>query len=482
VATGRLLVGFIRINARDTRGGFVPVAGVPVDVYIDGLAARNRALEGDIVVVSPLPVATWRPRQLPGGRTAGAPLRVAARTAESTSPAAAVTPASAAAAMGSNTAEVGVDDDEDEDEDEEGEGEGEDGGEGESDSSSEESEDDVAVEDGPTPALPPAGVDERHVANVAEEVSPLSHDTPVGASSGGAGGGARGADTAEDNLAARITALTLAPDTDGAAQHRALSGGAALDMTRGLWAPHFSLWRSATGVPVAAAVAASDGASYVKPAAGGAGGGGGGGAGGTPVAAAPPSLELLGHRVPAAFRTAMQTPAYAALVARVAADTRGGTIQPRAFVVAIAEKVNARGAVGVLRPLSMKVPHPDPIPATDDAVFFVRPLRNIHCNTRTPHPPPPPTPHQLCRCQWTPRCRACASRAPACPTRRILARRAIWRQRHRLRCRRRALTTCRLRRPCWSAWPRTARRPARHRGASRTRSWRRGATCVPSAS
>jgi hypothetical protein len=39
---GRLLVGFMRINAKRFSEAYVPVLGVPVDIFIEGDVSRNR--------------------------------------------------------------------------------------------------------------------------------------------------------------------------------------------------------------------------------------------------------------------------------------------------------------------------------------------------------------------------------------------------------------------------------------------------------
>ena len=48
---GRYLLGFLRINAKRFVDAYVPVEGIPVDIYVDGDVDRNRALDGDIVVI-----------------------------------------------------------------------------------------------------------------------------------------------------------------------------------------------------------------------------------------------------------------------------------------------------------------------------------------------------------------------------------------------------------------------------------------------
>lgn len=63
VREGRLLVGALRINARKRTEAYVPVAGIPVDVFIDGEADRNRSLEGDIVALELMPRSEWTERR-----------------------------------------------------------------------------------------------------------------------------------------------------------------------------------------------------------------------------------------------------------------------------------------------------------------------------------------------------------------------------------------------------------------------------------
>eukprot|EP01119_Soliformovum_irregulare_P004628 TRINITY_DN1568_c0_g2_i2.p1 TRINITY_DN1568_c0_g2~~TRINITY_DN1568_c0_g2_i2.p1 ORF type:complete len:1119 (+),score=333.19 TRINITY_DN1568_c0_g2_i2:22-3357(+) len=55
-----LFQGKIRINARNRQDAYVTVDGLERDIYIDGSTNRNRALEGDTVVVRLEPVAKWK--------------------------------------------------------------------------------------------------------------------------------------------------------------------------------------------------------------------------------------------------------------------------------------------------------------------------------------------------------------------------------------------------------------------------------------
>eukprot|EP00124_Ichthyophonus_hoferi_P001831 Ihof_evm1s108 gene=Ihof_evmTU1s108 len=54
-----LLQGKLRINAANFREAFVVVDVLDMDVFIDGVKDRNRALNGDLVVVKILPKNTW---------------------------------------------------------------------------------------------------------------------------------------------------------------------------------------------------------------------------------------------------------------------------------------------------------------------------------------------------------------------------------------------------------------------------------------
>jgi len=60
---GSVKVGPLRINARNRREAFVQCPDLPLDVFIDGDKARNRALNGDLVAVKLLPKNKWRTRQ-----------------------------------------------------------------------------------------------------------------------------------------------------------------------------------------------------------------------------------------------------------------------------------------------------------------------------------------------------------------------------------------------------------------------------------
>lgn len=57
----QMVRGPIRINQKNFQDSFIPAPeGFARDIYIPGLVARNRALEGDIVVVELYPKEQWR--------------------------------------------------------------------------------------------------------------------------------------------------------------------------------------------------------------------------------------------------------------------------------------------------------------------------------------------------------------------------------------------------------------------------------------
>lgn len=60
LADGALLTGTLRINGSKINEGYVSVDGIETDVFIDGMTNRNRAYDGDVVVVELLPVSRWR--------------------------------------------------------------------------------------------------------------------------------------------------------------------------------------------------------------------------------------------------------------------------------------------------------------------------------------------------------------------------------------------------------------------------------------
>lgn len=67
---GQLLAGYLRINSKRPRQeAYVPVAGLPRDVFVEGDADRNRALDGDLVAIELLPEATWLPARAPKTRS-----------------------------------------------------------------------------------------------------------------------------------------------------------------------------------------------------------------------------------------------------------------------------------------------------------------------------------------------------------------------------------------------------------------------------
>ncbi|XP_076828474.1 DIS3-like exonuclease 2 isoform X2 [Brachyhypopomus gauderio] len=57
---GELLQGPLRINPKKYHEAFIPSPDGSADVFLDGLAARNRALNGDVVVVKLLPPEQWK--------------------------------------------------------------------------------------------------------------------------------------------------------------------------------------------------------------------------------------------------------------------------------------------------------------------------------------------------------------------------------------------------------------------------------------
>lgn len=95
-----LVEGALKILAKNRNKAFVRVAGLPVDVFVEGDKLRNRALDGDRVAVQLQPHAQWTPRD----STAAAVAELAA------APAAPPTPPDAAliAAVGAAEASGGV--------------------------------------------------------------------------------------------------------------------------------------------------------------------------------------------------------------------------------------------------------------------------------------------------------------------------------------------------------------------------------------
>uniref|UniRef100_A0A673MIZ9 DIS3-like exonuclease 2 n=1 Tax=Sinocyclocheilus rhinocerous TaxID=307959 RepID=A0A673MIZ9_9TELE len=57
---GELLKGVLRINPKKYMEAFVPSPDGSADIFLDGIAARNRALNGDVVVVKVLPPEQWK--------------------------------------------------------------------------------------------------------------------------------------------------------------------------------------------------------------------------------------------------------------------------------------------------------------------------------------------------------------------------------------------------------------------------------------
>uniref|UniRef100_A0A8D0F799 CSD1 domain-containing protein n=1 Tax=Strix occidentalis caurina TaxID=311401 RepID=A0A8D0F799_STROC len=57
---GELIQGPLRINPKKYHEAFIPSPDGTRDIFIDGVVARNRALNGDIVVVKLLPKEQWK--------------------------------------------------------------------------------------------------------------------------------------------------------------------------------------------------------------------------------------------------------------------------------------------------------------------------------------------------------------------------------------------------------------------------------------
>nr|XP_051704045.1 uncharacterized protein LOC100344728 isoform X1 [Oryctolagus cuniculus] len=64
---GTLIQGILRINPKKFHEAFIPSPDGDRDIFIDGVVARNRALNGDVVVVRLLPEEQWKGNfDLPG--------------------------------------------------------------------------------------------------------------------------------------------------------------------------------------------------------------------------------------------------------------------------------------------------------------------------------------------------------------------------------------------------------------------------------
>lgn len=57
---GTLIQGVLRINPKKFHEAFIPSPDGDRDIFIDGVVARNRALNGDLVVVKLLPEDQWK--------------------------------------------------------------------------------------------------------------------------------------------------------------------------------------------------------------------------------------------------------------------------------------------------------------------------------------------------------------------------------------------------------------------------------------
>eukprot|EP00939_MAST-03C_sp_MAST-3C-sp1_P004063 g4063.t1 len=66
VNDGELFVGPLRIASKSFNSAFVKPKGFKMDVFVYGLIARNRALDGDVVVIEILPEDKWNEIKTPG--------------------------------------------------------------------------------------------------------------------------------------------------------------------------------------------------------------------------------------------------------------------------------------------------------------------------------------------------------------------------------------------------------------------------------
>ncbi|KAK3568071.1 hypothetical protein QTP86_029700 [Hemibagrus guttatus] len=57
---GQLIQGVLRINPKKYHEAFIPSPDGSADIFLDGMVARNRALNGDVVVVKLLPPDQWK--------------------------------------------------------------------------------------------------------------------------------------------------------------------------------------------------------------------------------------------------------------------------------------------------------------------------------------------------------------------------------------------------------------------------------------
>uniref|UniRef100_W5LK98 DIS3 like 3'-5' exoribonuclease 2 n=1 Tax=Astyanax mexicanus TaxID=7994 RepID=W5LK98_ASTMX len=76
---GELIQGPLRINPKKYQEAFIPSPDGSADIFLDGIVARNRALNGDVVVVKLLPPEFWKVgngedrEQTPAGRAPAGP-------------------------------------------------------------------------------------------------------------------------------------------------------------------------------------------------------------------------------------------------------------------------------------------------------------------------------------------------------------------------------------------------------------------------
>lgn len=61
---GTLIQGVLRINPKKFHEAFIPSPDGDRDIFIDGVVARNRALNGDLVVVKLLPEEQWKAKRM----------------------------------------------------------------------------------------------------------------------------------------------------------------------------------------------------------------------------------------------------------------------------------------------------------------------------------------------------------------------------------------------------------------------------------
>lgn len=212
---------------------------------------------------------------------------------------------------------------------------------------------------------------------------------PSTGSGSGIGSAATGAATSEAGVGgvaaslARMSLLGSIPEAGvdtpvDTEDEPALAAADGLSLSTKLWQPVFPVTLSATSMQIPGATASGSRFLPTHAGAAAASGTSASAPGTTGTSAVEEDLVPLGHGVPPRIQDAIHSDGYRSSVRAIASLTRGGALQPRGRVVAIAYQGHPRSVVGVLRSTDDSAPPDAPIPARHANVRLVRTHANSY--------------------------------------------------------------------------------------------------------